>query len=144
MNTLIIKLNISETLKDNIYTKLNNNNLQMETYILNLINKDINTKIYFKNGFYFDYNKNMLFNENNEIPLTKNQYKVFKYLLDNQNKLISYEELEEALNYCTKDSIRNFVSQLRIKIYKSLIETVHGNGFIMSINNNLIKELNAN
>ena len=116
MNTLIIKLNISETLKDNIYTKLNNN-LQMETYILNLINKDINTKICLENGFYFDYNKNMLFNENNEIPLTKNQYKVFKYLLDNQNKLISYEELEEALNYCTKDSIRNFVSQLRIKSY---------------------------
>lgn len=137
MNKLLIQLNISETLKDKIYTKLNNNNLQMETYILNLINKDINTKVCLKNGFYFDYNKNMLFNENNEIPLTKNQYKVFKYLLDNQNKLISYEELEEALNYCTKDCIRNFVSQLRIKIYKSLIETIHGNGFIMSINDDL-------
>ena len=135
-NKLLIELNINETLKDKIYSKLNNN-LQIETYILNLINRDINTKIYLKNGFYFDYERNVLFNENKEISLTKNQYKVFKYLLDNQNKLISYEELEEALNYCTKDSIRNFVSQLRVKIYKNLITTIHGNGFIMSINNNL-------
>ena len=135
-NKLLIELNINETLKDKIYSKLNNN-LPIETYILNLINRDINTKIYLKNGFYFDYERNVLFNENKEISLTKNQYKVFKYLLDNQNKLISYEELEEALNYCTKDSIRNFVSQLRVKIYKNLITTIHGNGFIMSINNNL-------
>lgn len=135
-NKLLIELNINETLKDKIYSKLNNN-LQIETYILNLINRDINTKIYLKNGFYFDYERNVLFNANKEISLTKNQYKVFKYLLDNQNKLISYEELEEALNYCTKDSIRNFVSQLRVKIYKNLITTIHGNGFIMSINNNL-------
>lgn len=135
MIKLLLTLNVDENLKKILDNKVNNIDLDMETYILQLIKKDIESILYLEEDFYFDINKNKLFNGNKEINLTRNQFKIFKYLLDNQNRIITYEQLEQVLKDVTRDSIRNFMMQLRTKTYRHLIKTVNNNGYIMSINN---------
>ena len=135
MIKLLLTLNVDENLKKILDNKVNNIDLDMETYILQLIKKDIESILYLEEDFYFDINKNKLFNGNKEINLTRNQFKIFKYLLDNQNRIITYEQLEQVLKDVTRDSIRNFMMQLRTKTYRHLIKTVNNNGYKISKNN---------
>ena len=135
MTKLLIELDININLKEKMNNRLKSINLEQETYILYLINKDINSKLYFENNFYFDYEKDKLFNENKEINFTENQNKIFKYLLNNCNSVVSSEELENLLKYATKDSVRNYIMQLRIRTYKDLIKTINGNGYMIMIKN---------
>lgn len=136
MTKLLIELDIDTNLKEKIDNRLKDMNLDKEIYLLNLIKKDINSKLYLENSFYFDYEKEKLFNGNEEIKLTKNQYKLFKYLLDKHNSVVNSEELEKLFNYATKDSIRNYIMQLRLKIYRHLIKTINSNGYMIIINKN--------
>ena len=61
MCELSIKLNIDKDLKNKINTMvLTNKEQNLESYILKLIDRDINSKVYFEKGFYFDYYRDKL------------------------------------------------------------------------------------
>lgn len=80
----------------------------------------------------------MTYNKN-ELPLTRKEYSIFKYLIENKGRVISSEEL---LEHVWDDSADPFSSSVRVHIYslrkkinnlgdeKLKIETIKGVGYI--------------
>ncbi len=137
MNTLSINLNINEQVSTNILTKLNNTNTTLEDYISNLILKDLNSKVSLHKNFYFDRNKEKIYFDNVEISLTKIEYDLFKLLFDNCNSLVTLEKISTEVwnrENVTRFSLRNYVKQLRNKLYPGLIRSHHNCGYMMVIN----------
>lgn len=86
-----------------------------------------------------DLKANKITYNEKEIPLTRKEYAIFKYLIENKGRVISSEEL---LEHVWDDSADPFSSSVRVHIYslrkkinnlgdnKLKIETVKGVGYI--------------
>ena len=88
----------------------------------------------------FDLQKGIIKKHDTEIELTKNEMIIFSYLLNNQNKIVTREELMTTLwdnkEYVNENALTVNVSRLRNKLreigYKNAIETRKGLGYILS------------
>lgn len=88
-----------------------------------------------KNNFIYDnYNKS-LFNNDKLISLTKKEILFLDFLLKNNNRSLSYEEINNSIwdGIMTQDSLRTLVKELRKKTYKELIKNVSGIGYRIDI-----------
>ncbi len=135
MPKLIINLNIDDQLRNNFEEKIKNKNLLIEDYILELIKKDIESEISF-NGYTFNLIYEKLFFENKEIKLTNIEMKLFKYLLNNANKLVSIEEINSNVwgnKKMTLFTLRNKINGIRNQTYYKLIKNVSNHGYILII-----------
>lgn len=73
------------------------------------------------------------------IELTKNEYKILKYLLQNRNKIVSREEIMECLweseSFIDDNTLTVNMTRLRNKLeelnLKELLETKRGQGYIL-------------
>lgn len=132
MCELSIKLNIDKDLKNKINTMvLTNKEQNLESYILKLIDRDINSKVYFEKGFYFDYYRDKLFHEDKEIELTKTEYKIFRILLNNKNSIVTYEQIFSEIENISKSTLSIFIAKIKIKTYERLIKTIRHRGYMM-------------
>jgi DNA-binding response OmpR family regulator len=139
MCELSIKLNIDKDLKNKINTMvLTNKEQNLESYILKLIDRDINSKVYFEKGFYFDYYRDKLLHEDKEIELTKTEYKIFRILLNTKNSIVTYEQIFNEIENISKSTLSIFVAKIKIKTYERLIKTVRNRGYLMIIDNYLL------
>ena len=139
MCELSIKLNIDKDLKNKINTMvLTNKEQNLESYILKLIDRDINSKVYFEKGFYFDYYRDKLLHEDKEIELTKTEYKIFRILLNTKNSIVTYEQIFNEIENISKSKLSIFVAKIKIKTYERLIKTVRNRGYLMIIDNYLL------
>ena len=139
MCELSIKLNIDKDLKNKINTMvLTNKEQNLESYILKLIDRDINSKVYFGKGFYFDYYRDKLLHEDKEIELTKTEYKIFRILLNTKNSIVTYEQIFNEIENISKSTLSIFVAKIKIKTYERLIKTVRNRGYLMIIDNYLL------
>ena len=115
MCELSIKLNIDKDLKNKINTMvLTNKEQNLESYILKLIDRDINSKVYFEKGFYFDYYRDKLLHEDKEIELTKTEYKIFRILLNTKNSIVTYEQIFNEIENISKSTLSIFVAKIKI------------------------------
>lgn len=77
--------------------------------------------------------------EGKVIELTKNEYKILKYLLQNRNKIVSREEIMECLweseSFIDDNTLTVNMTRLRNKLeelnLKELLETKRGQGYIL-------------
>ena len=139
MCELSIKLNIDKDLKNKINTMvLTNKEQNLESYILKLIDRDINSKVYFEKEFYFDYYRDKLLHEDKEIELTKTEYKIFRILLNTKNSIVTYEQIFNEIENISKSTLSIFVAKIKIKTYERLIKTVRNRGYLMIIDNYLL------
>ena len=139
MCELSIKLNIDKDLKNKINTMvLTNKEQNLESYILKLIDRDINSKVYFEKGFYFDYYRDKLLHEDKEIELTKTEYTIFRILLNTKNSIVTYEQIFNEIENISKSTLSIFVAKIKIKTYERLIKTVRNRGYLMIIDNYLL------
>ena len=139
MCELSIKLNIDKDLKNKINTMvLTNKEQNLESYILKLIDRDINSKVYFEKGFYFDYYRDKLLHEDKEIELTKTEYKIFRILLNTKNSIVTYEQIFNEIENISNSTLSIFVAKIKIKTYERLIKTVRNRGYLMIIDNYLL------
>ncbi len=60
MPKLKINIDISKELKEKISDRLNRNNLDLDSYLLELIIKDMDSRIYFDKNFSFDHESKKL------------------------------------------------------------------------------------
>ena len=76
------------------------------------------------------------------INLRKKEFTMLKYLLENQNKVVTKEQLMDTIwscneGECTKNNLDVHVSSLRSKIDKDqsskLLHTIHGVGYSLSL-----------
>ena len=73
------------------------------------------------------------------IELTKNEYKILKYLIENRNKIISREEIMDSLweseSFIDDNTLSVNMTRLRTKLeeldLKDIIETRRGQGYIL-------------
>lgn len=84
--------------------------------------------------------KGIILKDQQEIILTKNEMIIFSYLLNNQNKIVTRDELMTDLwnnnEYINDNALTVNISRLRGKLreigYEDIIETRKGQGYILS------------
>lgn len=83
---------------------------------------------------------NSTIEKNNKIiELTKNEYKILKYLIENRGKIVSREEIMDSLweseSFIDDNTLSVNITRLRNKLaeldLKEIIETRRGQGYIL-------------
>ncbi len=90
-------------------------------------------------GFTLNISKSTIENEYKEIELTKNEFKILKYLVEHQNKIVSREEIMDYLweseSFIDDNTLSVNITRLRNKLeelgLKEIIETKRGQGYIL-------------
>ena len=135
MSKLNIKLDINDELGKKVSDRLNRRNINLESYISELIKKDIDSKIYFNKDLSFDYVSRKLYIGNEEIFLKPYEYKVLKLLVDNKNEIVKIEDFQTLWEKeMTRFSLRNYIKQIRDKTYPELIVNSSNVGYKLIVN----------
>ena len=130
-----IKLDINDELGKKVSDRLNRRNINLDSYLLELIKKDIDTRIYFNEDFSFDYASRKLYIGNEEIFLKPYEYKVLKLLVDNKNEIVKIEDFQSLWEKeMTRFSLRNYIKQIRDKTYPELILNISNVGYKLIVN----------
>ena len=135
MSKLNIKLDINDELGKKVSDRLNRRNINLDSYLLELIQKDIDSKIYFNKDLSFDYASRKLYIRNEEIFFFFYDYKVLKLLVDNKNEIVKIEDFQSLWEKeMTRFSLRNYIKQIRDKTYPELIVNSSNVGYKLIIN----------
>ena len=89
-------------------------------------------KICLSNGLYYDDYRERFYDENGAVSFTRFEFDLLKLLLDNHNKIISYDEIKEKVWKEKKMSIftmRNVVNKIRKKTYYEIIKNNSSSGY---------------
>ena len=84
------------------------------------------------NGLYYDAYRERFYDDNGAVPFTRFEFDLLKLLLDNHNKIISYDEIKEKVWKEKKMSIftmRNVVNKIRKKTYYEIIRNNSSSGY---------------
>lgn len=89
--------------------------------------------------FVLNTDKNTIEKDGKEIELTKNEFRILKYLVQNRNKIVAREEIMACLwdseNFIDDNTLTVNVTRLRNKLeelgLKELIQTKRGQGYIL-------------
>lgn len=89
--------------------------------------------------FILNTSNNTIEKNNKIIELTKNEYKILKYLIENRGKIISREDIMDSLweneSFIDDNTLSVNITRLRNKLeelnLKELIETKRGQGYIL-------------
>ena len=126
-----IKLNLIEYQIKPINRKKLLNGLDMA--INSLENGNTNNKFYFNSDSYFDILENSLVVHTNTIKLTKNEIKLLRLFIDNNNKTLDsldiFNNIWEFSKEYKTESIRTLVKKLRKKLPLDTIENIYGGGY---------------
>ena len=94
-----------------------------------------NKKVQFENGFYFDVNKEILFQGKKIIKLTKTEKKLVNLLASNPNVLITYEDISSVV-WKGKEfsiySLRNVIKHIREKTDETFIKNSSNRGYVIT------------
>lgn len=125
-------LELSENIKlKNIILKNSNTNLLK--YYIALVLKE-NSIVNFNDGYYFNINKEELFCNKKLVKLTALEIDLFKYLLNNRNKIVTYDEIKKSVWHNKKFTIygmRNIINKIREKSYYDIISNIPKKGYII-------------
>ena len=104
----------------------------LETISKIIEQNDFNNIIELKKPYFFDLNKNILYNEHKNVKLTKKELLLVTLLIKNRDKITPKEEIKEYI-WNDKDThdtlLRTLVKRLRIKTDKDLIENFPAIGY---------------
>lgn len=89
--------------------------------------------------FILNINKSTIEKDNNIIELTKNEFRILKYLVQNRNKIVSREDIMMCLwdsdNFIGDSTLTVNITRVRYKLeelgLKELLETKRGQGYIL-------------
>ena len=100
--------------------------------------QEVNDKIDAKD-FILNTSNNTIEKDGKIIELTKNEYKILKYLVQNRGKIVSREDIMECLweseSFIDDNTLTVNITRLRNKLeeleLKELVETKRGQGYIL-------------
>ena len=98
-----------------------------------------NTDIINARDFILDINKNTIQKGDKTIELTKNEFRILKYLVQNRNKIVTREDIMDCLweneNFIGDSTLTVNITRVRNKLeeigLKELLETKRGQGYIL-------------
>jgi len=127
----LIKYLIKPISRDDLKTALN---LAIEDIIkYNIISNEV---IYLKDNYTWNCNEKNLYNNCNQVVLTKNEKKILELFFSNINKNFSHDEITVYVwdTYEDKTSaLKSAMKKLRDKLPKDTIINIYGEGFRLSI-----------
>lgn len=109
-----------EELKSNILLGLYKNSNASKKY-KNL--KDVNIGL----GYYYNYQEDKLFYKELPIKLSKKEATLLRILINAENRVVKFEELEEMIwpnSEISDSTLRTLIYRLRSKLEHKLIETI--------------------
>jgi DNA-binding response OmpR family regulator len=129
---MTVEVNLKEELQDKLNQKLSKQSL--EEYVNFLVKKDLSSYHPMKEGYYIDNYYSKLFNKKDEeILLTKIQYKIIELLVLNKNTILSVEDITKYAwpnnKHVTIFSFRNMIKQIRDKTYYEIIKSHSNRGY---------------
>jgi len=128
-----ITIKLSKEMEEFLTEKSQEIELPLEETIEQLINEQINSKVMFEEGFYYDKLKNCLFDKNGKaIQFTKLQHGLFNLLLQNKSEIIDFETIHKEVWKNKKMSIftmRNIVKRIRDLTYYGIIVNHSNKGY---------------
>lgn len=81
----------------------------------------------------YNYSTKKINNNSEEITLSPSEFKILEILLNNEKRLINYEELMDSIGEnCTHKSLVNQMHKLKKKIGVDIIKNVKDLGYILS------------
>ena len=94
--------------------------------------------------FMINLSNSTIIKDNKEIELTKNEFKILKYLTEKRNKIVSREEIMDYLweseSFIDDNTLTVNITRLRNKLeelnLKELLETKRGQGYILKSEKN--------
>lgn len=103
----------------------------------NMLNENIN--VIDTGDFILNINKSTIEKDNKAIELTKNEFRILKFLIENRNKIVSREDIMLCLWDCDDfigdSTLTVNMTRLRNKLdelgLKEIIETKRGQGYIL-------------
>lgn len=127
--------NIIECINSGAYSILSNP-LHLEDLKLSIVmalnqSKRVD-KICLDHNIYYDSYRERFYDNSGAISFTKFEFQVLKLLLDNSNKIISYDEIKEKVWKDKKMSIftmRNVINKIRKKTYYNIIKNNSSSGY---------------
>ena len=90
-------------------------------------------------NFILNISNSTIIKDDRIIDLTKNEYKILKYLIENRNKIVSREDIMDCLweneSFIDDNTLSVNITRLRSKLeelgLKDIIETKRGQGYIL-------------
>ena len=109
------------------------------TSLLRRTNNKNNWEIIDCNQFKINISKNTVIKNKKEIDLTRNEFKILKFLVENRDKIVSREDimkdLWESESFIDDNTLTVNITRLRNKLeeigIKELLETKRGQGYIL-------------
>lgn len=88
-----------------------------------------------KENFVYDNYNNTLLKNKNIISLSNKENMFLNYVIDNKDRAVSYEEINDNLwnGDMTHNALRSVVKEVRRKTYKELIRNISGVGYRVSL-----------
>lgn len=85
----------------------------------------------------FNYTKQVIINNGEEINLNKKERLLLNLLIKNKNVTLTYEQIEYHIweDYVSMDALKSLIKDLRRKTSKDLIKNVFKMGYKLEINN---------
>lgn len=132
-----IKLN----LVDYLVKPINRNEFKsiIEKTLENLnskVSKEEESVVSLVKSCYWDKEKRLFFHRNKIVDLTKNERILFELLLDCKNEIVNPITISTYVwdndSQVNDASIRNLVKRLRKKLPIDIIQSIYGNGYILS------------
>lgn len=107
---------------------------ELKEVIQTLDSNDSNV-VNLKEEFVYDKYNNTLLKNRQIISLSKKEDMFLDYIISNQNRAISYEELNDTLwkGDMTHNALRSVVKEVRKKTYKDLVKNISGVGYRVDI-----------
>lgn len=94
---------------------------------------NLDTKVNIVDNIYFDTSSNLLFKDEQEIKLNNKETKLLKFFLQNQNQILSHEQIFNYVwNYdeqSSDESLRTYIKNLRKLFGKERITSVKKLGY---------------
>ena len=139
---ILLENNISEDLSiykfSNVYSVFNKNideKILLDNIELSLNFLNANKKVQFEKGFYFDINKEILFQDKRIVKLTRTERKLISLLALKVNNLVTYEDIA-AIVWKGKEfsiySLRNVVKHIREKTDELFIKNSSNRGYVIN------------
>ncbi len=85
----------------------------------------------------FNYTKQIIIKSNEEISLNKKERLLLNLLIENKNKVLTYESIEYHVwdDTISMDALKSLIKDLRKKTSKDLIKNISKIGYKLEINN---------
>lgn len=102
---------------------------------MEIIERRIYSNFKLLNNIFFNFQTQSIIKNNESFVLNKKESLLMNLLIQNQGRVITYEELEYHIwnNECTNAALKSLIRDLRKKTNKSIIKNYSGIGYKLEL-----------